>query len=107
MFKAFEYLQNPNLAQQLAQLKQAWHIQDISVFGSAGSPKFHSGSDIDLLLDFIPGQEPSYFQLVVLQQELETLLQRKVDLVTRAGLRNSLNQDRAQVILNSCQQPII
>lgn len=103
MFTSFRYLTSQPWQQQLLLLQQDWHIQSISVFGSALGENFHDASDIDLLFDFEAGQEPSYFELALLKQALENIFQRKVDLVTRAGLFNSHNPERAQSILNSCQ----
>ena len=92
------------LKKALKELCSVWRIEKIALFGSALRDDFKPESDLDLLLEFKKGEEPGYFQWVQLHQELETLLQRKVDLVTRKGLLNSLNTQRAQAILNTCQE---
>lgn len=93
----------PVLERALAAIARKWHIQTLSLFGSALTPAFHAQSDIDFLIEFQAGKEPSYFELTALKEQLEALVQRKVDLVTPAGLNNSLNVERAQQILNSAQ----
>jgi len=97
------FLLNPVLQDQLKQVCQDWKIAQIALFGSVLRPDFRPDSDLDLLLEFHSGQEPSYFQLVKLQDTLERLFERKVDLVTRNGLKNSVNAQRAEAILQSCQ----
>ena len=56
----------------------------IAIFGSVARGEEASGSDIDFLVEFEPGS--SLFDLVRLQDELETLLGRRVDVVSLGGL---------------------
>ena len=57
------------------------------------TPKFNDQSDIDLALDFndqeIPDMFEHFFDFIY---ELETLLERKVDLVDQSAIRNSYFQ---------------
>lgn len=89
---------------QLKRVCADWKISKMALFGSVLRPDFSPSSDLDLLVEFISGQEPSYFQFAQLHQALELLFQRKVDLVTRKGLLNSMNQTRTETILQSCQE---
>jgi hypothetical protein len=57
---------------------------NIRVFGSVARGEAGEGSDIDLLVDLEP--ERSLLDLGGLQVELEALLERRVDVVTEAGL---------------------
>lgn len=57
-------------------------IAKLSLFGSALTGHLHRGSDIDLLVEFEPGQTPSLFVLINLEDELTILLGRKADLRT-------------------------
>lgn len=58
------------------------HIRKLSFFGSVLGDEFNPDSDIDVLVEFEPGQTPGY-DLIRMQDELSTILQgRKVDLVT-------------------------
>jgi predicted nucleotidyltransferase len=54
------------------------------VFGSALSSTDHEGSDLDLLVDALPGA--TLFDLGGLQDELQTLLGVPVDVLTPADL---------------------
>jgi predicted nucleotidyltransferase len=45
------------------------------------------GSDIDILVDFEPGDRIGLIKFASLSEELEGLLGWKVDLVTKPGLR--------------------
>lgn len=47
-------------------------------------------SDIDLLIDF--DRTPTLFELMDLEEELEDILQRDVDLVTEKSLRGTIGQ---------------
>ena len=58
------------------------------VFGSALKGTDREGSDLDLLVDALPGA--TLFDLGGLQEELETLLGVRVDLLTPGDLPRSL-----------------
>lgn len=69
------------------------------LFGSALLGTDTEGSDLDLLVDALPGA--TLFDLGALQVELETLLGVRVDLLTPADLSPSF---RAQVLAQA--QPV-
>ena len=58
------------------------HIRRFSLFGSVLTPRFRPSSDVDVLVEFEPGQGPGYFGLSAMEMELSDLLGRKVDLRT-------------------------
>jgi hypothetical protein len=60
------------------------------VFGSVVHGKDREGSDLDLLVDALPGA--TLFDLGGLQDELETLLGIRVDLLTPADLPKSFRE---------------
>src|ERR1700686_1646298 len=62
--------------------------KELALFGSVLREDFNAESDIDVLVTFAPDNSRSLFDLVDMQDELAALLRRKVDLVTRGGLRN-------------------
>ena len=66
------------------------HGRRVRLFGSVARGQEHPDSDIDLLVDFEP--ESSLFDLLRLSRELEELLGRPVDIVSRGGLKD---RDRA------------
>ena len=56
-------------------------IRKLSLFGSALKGELRKDSDIDLLLEFRPGEAPSLLDLARMERELSTVLDgRKVDL---------------------------
>lgn len=61
-------------------------IQRLSLFGSVLREDFSPTSDLDVLVEFLPGRTPGYFAFAGLQTELSEILQRTVDLRTPADL---------------------
>jgi predicted nucleotidyltransferase len=61
-------------------------VRRLSVFGSALREDFRPDSDVDILVSFEEGAHHSLFDLVTMQDELEALLGRKVDLVEREAV---------------------
>lgn len=58
-------------------------IRKLSLFGSALKGELRKDSDIDLLVEFQPGEAPSLLDLARMERELSKLLRgRKVDLRT-------------------------
>ena len=82
------YVWNPEpYRDAIAALCRQYHVQELAVFGSALGPTFGPASDIDLLVSFEPQAKIGLFAFFRLQRELSSLLQRKVDLVPREGLK--------------------
>ncbi len=76
------------LKQHRKTLIEQYHVESLSLFGSIARGEEREDSDIDLLVDF---SEPvGLFQFIELQQWLESLLGRKVDLGTPRSLKTSL-----------------
>ncbi len=60
---------------------------ELSVFGSAARGERRPDSDIDLLVEFLPDAEVDLFDHAGLMLDLTELLGRKVDLVSKNGLK--------------------
>ena len=72
---------------KIADFCKRHHIHRLAVFGSALRDDFRPESDIDILVDFIPGHVPGFFGLFEMEQELSALFgERKVDLRTPQDL---------------------
>ena len=67
---------------------QRWKIVEFSLFGSVLRDDFGPDSDVDGLVTFAPDSRHGLFDVVHTQDELESLLGRKVDLVQEEGLVN-------------------
>jgi predicted nucleotidyltransferase len=78
--------------EQLAAFCQRHHIQKFSLFGSVLRDDFRPDSDIDVLVEFEPGQRVGLIRLAGMELELSELLGRKVDLRTPADLSRYFRQ---------------
>ena len=68
-----------------ADLKRDYHVSSIGIFGSVARDEQSEESDLDLLVSF---DEPvSLFDVVRLEQELESRLEVDVDVVTEGSLK--------------------
>jgi hypothetical protein len=85
---------------QIVDFCQRWHVIELAVFGSVLRDDFHDGSDIDVLVTLAPNHGLSLFDWVDMQQELEALFRRDVDLVDKRGLKNPY---RRSEIMNTYQ----
>ncbi|MBB2913477.1 hypothetical protein FHS43_004781 [Streptosporangium becharense] len=70
---------------QLVRLCEKYGIVELSVFGSVARDEDRDGSDIDLLYVLKPGTDIG-LEFFAFQEELEELLDRKVDVVSKEGL---------------------
>jgi uncharacterized protein len=80
-----------------------WLIAELSLFGSILREDFHSNSDIDVLIAFAPEADWGLLEHVQMQQELQAILGRKVDLVSKRAIERSSNWIRRQEILSTAQ----
>ncbi len=64
---------------------RALGVARLSLFGSVARNEARADSDVDLLVQFAPGQK-SFGRFMALSDLLESLLQRKVELVTTEAL---------------------
>jgi uncharacterized protein len=88
---------------QIANFCRRWQITEFAIFGSALRDDFRPDSDIDVLVTFAPKADWSLLDHVTMQDELETIFDRKVDLLSRRGLQRSRNYLRRQAILDSAK----
>ncbi len=67
-----------------------YKIKNAYVFGSVITEKFNSGSDIDLLVNFRDYSDPLEIGQSIwdLEDALENLTARKIDLLTERSLKN-------------------
>ena len=79
------------------------HICSFAFFGSVLRSDFGPDSDIDVLIEFEEGQEPSLLDLVRMENELSELFGQKVDLVERKAVEKSQNYIRRRHILESVE----
>ncbi|RJP52329.1 MAG: DNA polymerase subunit beta [Anaerolineaceae bacterium] len=73
---------------KIAAFCKRWKISEFSFFGSVLREDFRPDSDVDVLVSFEPNAGWSLFDLVSMQEELEVMFKRKVDLVEKEAIRN-------------------
>lgn len=74
----------PAMASQVRVLGARCGVHNIRVFGSFARGEAGEQSDLDLLVDYVPGQFG--FAFLRFCREVEELVGRKVDVATEAGL---------------------
>jgi len=83
---------------RIADFCRRWKITEFSLFGSVLRDDFRPDSDIDVLVSLAPDATWSSFDWVEMRDELAALFGRRVDLVSKRGLRNPF---RRHAILTS------
>ena len=78
-----------------------WSVVKLELFGSVLQIDFGPESDIDVMVTFAYDAHPSLFDLVTMQDELEAILGRDVDLIDRRSIEQSHNWVRRKEILGS------
>jgi predicted nucleotidyltransferase len=77
---------------EIAAFCRKHHIRRLSLFGSILRNDFGPNSDVDVLVDFEPGQTPG-LAFFGMQDELSRLLERNVDMHTPASLSKYFRDD--------------
>jgi predicted nucleotidyltransferase len=72
---------------RLADLCGRYRVRELLLFGSAARGEMRPDSDIDLLVDFLPDAEIDLVDYASLMLDLSNLLGRKVDLISKNGLK--------------------
>jgi predicted nucleotidyltransferase len=72
---------------KLADLCRKYRVRELSLFGSAARGEMRPESDIDMLVEFLPDAEIDLVDYAGLMLDLTQLLGRKVDLVSKNGLK--------------------
>ena len=88
---------------ELRALCQRRGISELAVFGSALREDFRPESDVDVLVTFEPGVQHRLTDVVALEEELERLFGRKVDIVTRSSVERSRNYIFRRHVLSTVQ----
>jgi uncharacterized protein len=87
----------------IADFCRRWQVIKFELFGSVLRDDFRPDSDVDALVTFDPDSHPTLFDLVEMQEELEALFGRDVDLLTRRAVESSRNPERRQSILSNVE----
>jgi predicted nucleotidyltransferase len=76
---------------EIAAFCRRWRIVTFDLFGSVLTERFGPANDVDVLVRFAPDAGHSLFDLVQMQDELEALFGRRVDLVDIKAAKASPN----------------
>lgn len=82
---------------------EKWKIVEFALFGSVLREDFSPTSDMDVLVTFADNVSHRMIDLIQMEQELQQLLKRRVDLVERSAVETSENYIRRQEILGSAE----
>lgn len=84
----------------IGEICQAHRIKTLALFGSAVREDFGADSDVDVLVEFSPDTTPDFAEILAIQNELELLFRRPVDLLERRAVEQSRNYIRRRAILS-------
>ena len=71
----------------IAEVCRRYSVKELSLFGSAVRGEMRPESDIDIMVEFEPGVRVGLIKFESLVDELAALAGRRVDLVTKRGLK--------------------
>jgi uncharacterized protein len=89
---------------EIEEFCREWNVKEFQVFGSVTTDHFRPDSDIDIVVDFPPGSHHTLIQLAQMEEELERIFGRHIDLVTRQAVEQSRNHIRRKSILASMEK---
>ena len=71
----------------ISEVCHRYAVKELCLFGSSARNEMGPDSDIDLIVEFEQGARVGLIKFEQLAEELAALIGRKVDLVTRRGLK--------------------
>ena len=89
--------------EKIADFCRKWKIVEFSLFGSVLREDFRADSDVDVLVSFSRDADWSLLDHMAMEEELEVIFGRKVDLVSRKAIERSENYIRRKAILETAQ----
>ena len=87
---------NPQIKAEILRIANQYGGRNVRIFGSFARGEERPDSDIDLLIDLEEGR--SLLDLIGIQQDLEDLLGRKVDVATERSLNKYI---KAQILADA------
>jgi predicted nucleotidyltransferase len=67
-----------------------FNVETLSIFGSVAKETAGADSDVDILVSY--KETPGFFEFLNLKEYLEAMIGRRVDLVTKGGLKKQLRK---------------
>ena len=94
---------SPQQQADVSAIAERWDVAAFDLFGSAVNESLRLDSDIDVLVEFKSDARRSLFDLMRMEEDLESVFERPVDLMTRRGVVQSQNPLRRETILASAR----
>jgi len=88
---------------QIEDFCRRWKIKELALFGSVLRDDFRPDSDVDVLVTFEPDAGITFDNWMEMQDEVEKMFGRKVDLIERKIVERSENYIRRRHILQSLE----
>lgn len=88
---------------RIAEFCRTWKVTELSVFGSVLREDFRPDSDVDFLIAFAGDAEWSLFDHARMELELEAMIGRRVQVLTRRCVEASENPIRRREILRTAR----
>lgn len=82
--------------ESLAELCRRYRVRELSLFGSMARGDNRPDSDIDILVEFQPNSGIGLMEYAGLMFDLSDLMGRKVDLVSKKGLKPLIRDEVLQ-----------
>ncbi len=79
--------------QKIEELCRKNRVRELSLFGSRARGDNRPNSDYDLLVEFFPNARIGLIEYCRLRLDLAKLLRKKVDLVSKKGLREHVREN--------------
>ena len=74
--------------ERIEEFCRRWRVSELALFGSVLRDDFRPDSDVDVLVTFEPGARPSLDDWLDMEDELQAMFGRGVDLVEKARVEN-------------------
>lgn len=87
--------------EQIAEFCRKWRVNEVALFGSVLRDDFRPDSDVDVLLTFAPDAGVSLFDYTEIQDDLEAIFGRRVDVVSKRGILHGGNPFSQKEILGT------
>jgi uncharacterized protein len=78
------------LTKHKEEVQQEYKVSELGIFGSFVRGEQKKRSDIDILVEY--SELPDLLKLIELENRLQKLLKRKVDLIEKSGIRTELKE---------------
>ncbi len=95
---------------RIAEFCRRWNVEELALTGSMARGDFRNGSDVDLLVKFVPDSHHTFGDDMRMCEELQEMFGREVDLIEERGIVNPLRRHNMlldkRVLYPSAETPV-